>query len=307
MAWPRLHAVPHVPQLLSVFSCASHPFASLPSQFPQPVLHVRIAHEPVEHEAVALARTHAVAHPPQLARVLSCSSHPFALLPSQLPHPVVHTGVQSPDEQLVVPWPLVHARPQAPQFVVVVRLVSQPSVTLELQFPNPALQITEHAPKAHTGVAFAPPHVVPQVPQLLRLVCVLVSAPVCGVVVAARVTHAARGGACSCHARRRAVGIGACSAARSAAAHGRLQVRSAPIVRIAIAVHPTLWRRPARTRPAMQEVPPCGFEHTVPHAPQLFTFVCTSASQPFAGLPSQLANPVVHVGTHKPFVQAVPP
>jgi len=176
-ACPRLQAVPHVPQLLSMFNSASHPFASLPSQFPQPALQIRIEHEPVEHEAVALARAHAVAHPPQLARVLSCSSHPFALLPSQFPHPVVHTGVHSPDEQLVVPWPLVQARPQPPQFIVVVRLVSQPSTTLELQLPNPALQITEHAPRAHTGVPFAPPHVVPQLPQLLRLVCVLVSHP----------------------------------------------------------------------------------------------------------------------------------
>jgi hypothetical protein len=169
--------VPHAPQLLRVFSCASQPFASLPSQLPHPASHVRIAHVPLEHVAVALAREHVVPQPPQLLSVLSCSSHPFALMPSQLPNPLAHTGVQSPDTQLVVPWAFVQALPQVPQFVVVARLVSQPSVKIELQLPNPALHVIEQAPRAQTGVPLTPLHTVPQTPQLLTLVCVFVSHP----------------------------------------------------------------------------------------------------------------------------------
>jgi hypothetical protein len=135
VAFARVQVVPQAPQVLTVFSCVSHPLELLPSQLPHPALHELIWQVPVEHVGVALARAQTVPHPPQLVRVLSGVSHPFGAFASQFPQPVEQTGAHAPDEQLVVPCPLVHTTPQAPQFEVVVRAVSHPSATLRLQLP----------------------------------------------------------------------------------------------------------------------------------------------------------------------------
>ena len=80
-----LHAVPHEPQFANEVSEASHPFAVEPSQLPKPELHDVSVHEPVEHDSVALARSHGTAQLPQSVSVRSEASHPFGALPSQLP------------------------------------------------------------------------------------------------------------------------------------------------------------------------------------------------------------------------------
>ena len=85
LAFARVHAVPHAPQWLSVSRRCSQPLASFPSQSAHPALHHAIAQVPVPHVAVAFARVHATAQPPQCVSVLSDCSQPFASSESQLP------------------------------------------------------------------------------------------------------------------------------------------------------------------------------------------------------------------------------
>jgi hypothetical protein len=58
--------------------------------------------------------------------------------------------------------------------------------------------------------------------------------------------------------------------------------------------------------PVLQVAVAFGREHTLPHAPQ-FVVVVSGASQPFFGSPSQLPQPDVQVGTHRPFWHCVDP
>ena len=135
-ALAKLQTVGHVPQCAgSVFRFASHPFTTLPSQLPKPALHELSAHTPAEHEALALANEHTVPQPPQFdTLVLVFVSQPFDALASQLPKPALHTGVQRPDTQDVVPFMFAHAVPHAPQLVeLVLRFVSQPLFGLPSQ------------------------------------------------------------------------------------------------------------------------------------------------------------------------------
>lgn len=59
--------------------------------------------------------------------------------------------------------------------------------------------------------------------------------------------------------------------------------------------------------PAEHAVLPLAFEHAFPQAPQLAVFVFRFASHPFAGSPSQLANPELQLGVHVPAEHAVVP
>lgn len=121
-----LHAEPQAPQFVVVLSDASHPSASMLLQLPHPALQAAIAQAPVAHVAVAWARTHAVAHAPQLDRELSWVSQPFWPLASQSPHPVRHEGTHTPLVQAVPPCKLVQAAAHAPQWVTVLSWVSHP-------------------------------------------------------------------------------------------------------------------------------------------------------------------------------------
>jgi hypothetical protein len=59
--------------------------------------------------------------------------------------------------------------------------------------------------------------------------------------------------------------------------------------------------------PAEHEVEPCALLQVVPHAPQLVTLVFRFVSQPFAGLPSQLPQPLRQTGAQLPATQPVMP
>jgi hypothetical protein len=99
-----VHAVPHVPQVaVAVSRLASQPFASFPSQSPQPGLHDAIWHVPAAHVAVAFARVHCTPQPPQLASVWASTSQPSldcvlqslkpVLQAPMLQIPAAHSGV----------------------------------------------------------------------------------------------------------------------------------------------------------------------------------------------------------------------
>jgi hypothetical protein len=57
----------------------------------------------------------------------------------------------------------------------------------------------------------------------------------------------------------------------------------------------------------LHNVLPWAFVQAFPQAPQFVVEVCVFVSHPLFGLPSQLENPVVQVGTHTPVVHTVVP
>jgi hypothetical protein len=85
VAFAREHPVPQPPQFVSDVSPVSQPLLSTPSQLPQYALHDEMAHEPVPHVAVALAREHVLPQLPQFVSEVSAVSHPLLSTPSQLP------------------------------------------------------------------------------------------------------------------------------------------------------------------------------------------------------------------------------
>jgi hypothetical protein len=99
-----------------VVNVCSQPFGLLPSQLPQPELHEEIAHEPVEHVAVACAREHAVPHEPQWVSVFKFCSQPLLALPSQFPKPELQLEIaQLPVEHVAVAFAREQPTPQPPQ------------------------------------------------------------------------------------------------------------------------------------------------------------------------------------------------
>jgi hypothetical protein len=152
----------------SVMRLISQPLDATASQLANPVLHPATWHEPVAQVAVAFGRLQAVPQEPQFVRVATSVSQPLTTLLSQLPHPVAHVGVHTPDRHWVVPWGLAHATPQAPQLAVVFNGSSHPFASVPSQLPQPALQVwIWQAPDEHVAVAWARLHAVPHAPQLL--------------------------------------------------------------------------------------------------------------------------------------------
>jgi hypothetical protein len=89
-----LQAEPHVPQfsaLVCVFT--SQPFEAMPSQLPNPALHVPSVHVPEAHEALAFAGAHGAPQAPQSVSVVRLFSQPFAALPSQFANRGLHAPI----------------------------------------------------------------------------------------------------------------------------------------------------------------------------------------------------------------------
>jgi hypothetical protein len=165
------HALLQAPQwVMLVVVFVSQPFRTFPSQLAKPELHTG-KHRPAAHEVVPLEFVQAWLHAPQLPRLVCVSvSQPFCTLPSQLPHPVLHTGTHKLATQEVVPCVFVHALAHVPQFAVEVWvLVSQPLLVLPSQLAYPALQVGEHTPEVHTVVPLALLQAVPQAPQFVTV------------------------------------------------------------------------------------------------------------------------------------------
>jgi hypothetical protein len=163
-----------------VFVLVSQPLALLASQLPKPTLQVPSVQTPVEHDSAAFAKSQTTPQPLQSVVVRMLVSQPLLGLPSQLPQVVEHVGVQTPPEQVVLPWPASCSQtmPQPPQFEVVVMLVSQPLAALPSQFAKPALQVPSwQVPLLQTALALGKLQALPQAPQCKRLVLRLASQP----------------------------------------------------------------------------------------------------------------------------------
>ena len=136
LAFARVHGTPQAPQLVSVVSDASQPFADIESQSSNPALHDAIWQEPVAHVGVAFARAQPAPQTPQFVSVVSTDSQPFDSFMSQLPKLALQLpNVHAPEAQDAVPLGLEHAVPQALQFANVVSGVSQPLAATRSQSP----------------------------------------------------------------------------------------------------------------------------------------------------------------------------
>jgi hypothetical protein len=97
------HARPHVPQLVVVLVGVSHPFRVSLSQSPKPPLHAGTQAPPVQ-AVVPCALLQGCPHAPQCEVDDRMSvSQPLLTIPSQLPNPAVHVGVQVPLGHVVAP------------------------------------------------------------------------------------------------------------------------------------------------------------------------------------------------------------
>ena len=208
--------------------------------------------------------------------------------------------------QAVPPFAFEQAVPQAPQFDVVVSDISQPSEARPLQLPKPEVQVTEQVPVLHAAVPFVPLHTVPHVPQLVRLVFVLVSQPLF-LLLSQSLKVPLQTGVQMPEAQL---------VVPLAFVHAMPQPPQL-FASAVVAVSQPFFGLPSQSAYpavhagtqtlAVQTVVPCALLHAWPHAPQLVTLVARFASHPFTGLPSQLPNPPLQVGTQVPAVHVVVP
>jgi hypothetical protein len=170
-----LQGCPHAPQCdVDDRTSVSQPLLTMPSQFPNPALHVGVQ-DPLGQVVAPWAFVHAVVHEPQVAIVFKDASQPFVTSESQFPKLPLQLMEQAPRAQPGVPFALEHDVPQAPQFeTLVCVLTSQPFAATPSQLPNPAVQIPRvHEPDAQDSEAFARSQIAPHEPQfdsVVRLV-----------------------------------------------------------------------------------------------------------------------------------------
>jgi len=167
VALARAHGTPHAPQLASVVSGASQPFADIVSQSSNPALHDAIRQLPDAHVGVAFARVHAVPQLLQFVSVVSDDSQPLDSFMSQLPKLGLHVAsAHVPVAHVAEPLDREHEVPQAPQFASVVSGVSQPLAATRSQSPKPALHDTTwQLYPEQLPTAFAGAHTVAHEPQ----------------------------------------------------------------------------------------------------------------------------------------------
>jgi hypothetical protein len=145
----------------------------MPLQSPQPASQNRNVQTPVmQLGIVACGGLHGLPQMPQLARVVTGVSQPFALLPSQSPKGMLQAAYVQLPLPHDAPTALtgLHRVPQAPQSTSVRSMVSQPSAVLPLQLPQPGKQsANEQLPVRQVApVTLAGLQRMPQEPQLAR-------------------------------------------------------------------------------------------------------------------------------------------
>ncbi len=172
--------LPQMPHALTLFVVAtSQPFAKFASQLPKSAAQL-IPHAPAEQVGEPLFELQAFMHAPQCEVLVAVlTSHPFALLPSQLANVPVHDEISHvPVAHETFELDKLHAVPHEPQFESVFRFVSQPFEYKPSQSAKPVLhEATTHVPPPQAGVPLATKQVMPQPPQWLMSLVVVVSQP----------------------------------------------------------------------------------------------------------------------------------
>jgi len=171
--------LPHVPQFVALeLESVSQPLTALPSQLPKPPPHTG-TQLPFEQLVEPCAFVHLMPQPPQLSMsVVTLTSQPLPVLPSQLAKPGLQPSTQPPATQLTEPPGFVQWFPHEPQLLMsLFVLVSQPLVLLPSQSAAPELQDGAHALFEQLVVPFGFKQRVPHAPQSFVLFVRFVSQP----------------------------------------------------------------------------------------------------------------------------------
>jgi hypothetical protein len=165
--------LPHAPQFVVLLALStSQPLAGLLSQSRNDPVHAWSWQAPLEHTALALARTQARPQAPQFAPlVLVFTSQPLLGLPSQSRKPALHTKEHPPAVQTAAAFAgAAQTLPQVPQL--------RGSVWVLVQLPahsvSPEAQVARHTPAEQTCPA---PQALLHAPQLARSLWVFTSQP----------------------------------------------------------------------------------------------------------------------------------
>ena len=165
------HEAVQVPHVAGVARSASQPLVPTASQSASPGAHRSTSHVPSSHEVSVIGTEHALPHAPQSVVVVSDRSHPFAALPSQSPHAVLHAPTP---HALALHTPAALSRRQgalhAPQFSMSVARSTQlepQSVAAGGAHASMHVRRPLVASTPHTGVVTS--HAVAQSPQLVEL------------------------------------------------------------------------------------------------------------------------------------------
>jgi hypothetical protein len=160
--WPKGQAWPHAPQFFESFEVNVSQYPDVLLQCAKPALHVN-PHVPAVHVGVAnVTWEHAFPHAPQLARLVSVSTH-------DPPHDVCPGGhaAQTPLRQICAEG---QALAHPPQFAGSCEV----STHALPQRVLPPLQSSAHAPAEHTSPGG---HALPHAPQFATLEDVSVQVP----------------------------------------------------------------------------------------------------------------------------------
>ena len=290
------HTTLHPPQLFGLVPISiSQPLLGIESQLAKPVLQLAMPHVPAVQLAVPFGAAHTAPQAPQwpvFDRV--STSQPFAALPSQSAKPALQVNPHADEPHVVVALARAgHTTPQPPQCaMLVVVLVSQPFEALLSQLPKPALQVASvHDPEAQVAVPLLNEQALPHAPQCMRLVLVLVSQPLPGFEsqspapaghVPTAQLPATQIAPAPVHVRPQTPQlVTLVSRWTSQPLPGAMSQLPYPVAHVAT-VH----------APAEQPAVAFASAQTLPHVPQLATFVETLVSQPSVRtLPLQSAKP----------------
>jgi hypothetical protein len=268
------------------------------------MLHIAIAHEPVEHVAVAFVREQATRHAPQCVVVLVCVSQPLASIPSQLPKPMLHiTSEHLPALHDAVALFREQGTPHAPQCNNDVLVsVSQPLPAIMSQFPRPALQVNPQVDAAQVGAApITGGHAFMHVPQ-------------CETDVRVSTSHPSEAFALQSPKPVLQVNpqVPALQVVAALAAPAQVRphipqcvVELLRLVSQPLAAFPSQSPKPElqrneQTPPLHSGVALAGVGHALPQRPQCAVAVRMFASQPLPAIPSQLSKPKLHVKPQVP-------
>lgn len=234
-------------------------------------------------------------------------SQPLFGLPSQLLQPLLQTGAQVPELQVVLPCAFVHTVPQLPQLLTLLAvLVSQPFLSLPSQLPKPALQTGSQPPPEQLVVPFGLVHAELHAPQLATLVCRFVSQPLFWLPsqLANPPAH------CGVHVPPTQLVL-PLALLQTVPQAPQLLLLELVFVSQPLFGLPSQSAVPAvhdgEQAPFTQLVVPLVLVHLTLQPPQLLTLVSRFVSQPLMALPSQLANPPAHSGAQLPPEQLVVP
>lgn len=165
------HATPQPPQFAgSLATRASQPFASMPSQSPNPPTQPPITHSPPAHAVLAFASVHRRPQPPQFSRSVDVSKQRS---PHRSGSGAAHDGRHARSPLARRPQTGVDAAqlvPQSPHVLGEARSASQPLAPSPSQSPSPAAhESTTQVPVAQLTRALVAAHAPPQAPQSVEV------------------------------------------------------------------------------------------------------------------------------------------